>query len=157
MAQAQKTSDLLDNYESLIEHRNRVAIENAKLLDELELLDKKLVDARGQLRLALNPESPPSSSEATPTKPAAPKKNGTARTVQVSDFTAKLANVDPRVQRSLGKVFRLLQRKQATECTPTWLAESLDISYEAARQRLARGVTLGIFKKISPSTYAVAF
>ena len=153
MAGSRKNTDLLDSYESLVSHRGAVATQKAALTDELDILDKRLVEVRALLRSALHGETT-SESEKT----AGHKRGGTARSrVRISDYQAKLAEADPRVQRSLRKVFRILQRKEMKECTAQWLATALKISYQAARQRLTRGVTLGVFEKISPSTYAVTF
>lgn len=157
---SRQNTDLLDGYESLIEHRNRIALEQAKLLDELEVVDKKIVEARGLLRQALNPETITSLEPLAPkmvTKKPTEKDAGTARSVRLVDYHAVLANADPRVQRSLGKVCQLLKRKQMTECTVPWLAEQMKLSPEVARQRLIRAVSVGLLKKTSPSTYAVTF
>jgi hypothetical protein len=64
-----------------------------------------------------------------------------------------LAGCDPRVRKSLGAALRVLQKLGGTGHVDQ-VATRLKISSKAAMLRLARGVKIGLVKRVEKGTYA---
>lgn len=163
-------ADTLDTYDELLRKRFALEAQQERIAGELRTVEEQLQSTRRSLQLALSdiPLLPPAGGttemevsvptvrrkQARPLPGAMKHANESTNGATMRfNYKTKLHAADPRIQRSLGEVFRTLEKVQTRRIGTSALAKYLKISKEAARLRLVRGVELGVFKKIGNAEY----